>query len=40
MTIKKIFWNGDDLVEKLENVAEKIVGIVITALLIYAFALS
>jgi len=40
MANKKMLWQGDDLIEKIENVIEKIAGILLVALLIYAYVLS
>lgn len=37
MAIKKLFWQGDDIVEKIENILTKIAGVVIVALLVYAY---
>jgi len=39
MANKKLFWKREDFVEKIENIATKIVGIGIVVLLIYAYAL-
>ncbi len=39
MTYKKLLWQGEDFVEKIENVVTKIVGAGIVALIIYAYAL-
>ena len=40
MTIKKILWQGEDFIEKIENTLARIAGVVIAALLIYAYILS
>lgn len=37
MEIKNLFWHGDDLLEKAENVVTKIIGAGIIALLVYVY---
>ena len=37
MAVKKILWHGEDFVEKIENVFAKLAGVVIVALLVYAY---
>lgn len=36
----KLLWQGDDFIDKIENVAEKIVDIMIVAFLIYVILLA
>ena len=39
MTEKKLLWEGEDFIEKIENLVTKIAGAGIVALLIYAYLL-
>jgi hypothetical protein len=37
MADKKLFWHGEDFIEKMENLVTKIAGVGVVALLIYAY---
>jgi len=39
MTGKKLLWQGDGFLEKIENIVTKLAGIGIVVLLIYAYLL-
>ena len=38
MENKNLLWHGEDLVEKVENIVIKIIGVGIVALLVYVYA--